>query len=174
MRTSSKPIVYSFFLSFILTLSLPVLWPSLHLAYFSPFFAVAYYRRSFLWCLLLSLIAGALLDLFSSTGPLGMHALNFCLTTALIYHKKRFFYQDALTTIPIITTLISAVSTLLHLSLLSFFGEQLPITKTLLLTDIVIMPLVDGVYAFLLFTLPLAVLKLITIKKPAPALKRPH
>jgi rod shape-determining protein MreD len=137
------------------TLFVPVLFPGLHLFFFVPFLIMAYYRRSLTASLWLSLLCGLLLDLIAFDQRLGLHALNYCLTTYILYRQKQNFFEDSLTTIPILTVIFSAISTLLQVVLLFIFENGLPLSLGWAATDLVVMPLCDGLYGLLCFSFPL-------------------
>jgi len=130
------------------------LFPRWQLLAFAPFLVFSYYRISLLQALWISCGAGLILD-FLSTPHFGLMALNYTLTTLILFPQKRHFFEDKPFTLSVFTALFSLLSTLLHLFLFYTF-ETHPVSFTLSLwTDLLFMPCIDGVYAFLCFYCPM-------------------
>jgi len=77
------------------------------------------------------------------------------LTTLVLYPQKRHFFEDKPLALSIFTAIISSVLTILQFILVHLFDRGLPFSILTALTDIVLMPIVDGLYAFLWFTCPI-------------------
>lgn len=107
----------------------------------------------------LSLGCGVAMDLLTPLPRFGLHALNYCITTLLLYSKKRNFFEDSLTTLPFMVFFFSVISTLVQVGLLTIFGEGLTLSLGWILTDVAFYPLIDGVYAFVCFTIPFIMFK---------------
>jgi rod shape-determining protein MreD len=122
---------------------------------FSPFLALLYNRFPLLTSLWIASLCGLIVDLLSSEFRLGLHALNYCLTTLLLYRQKRHFVEDKPLALSLFTFLISIASTVVQLLLVSIFDRALPLSGKMLLTDLAIMPLCDALYAFLWFSCPI-------------------
>lgn len=127
---------------------------SFRLHFFAPFLIICYYQKSFPTALRASLLCGILIDLFTSPLKFGLHALNYTLTTALIYHQKKNLFADHLTTLPLMTSLFSFLSTLIQIFLLALFLQPIPLTFSFIFTDLLFMPAIDGLFAFCWFILP--------------------
>lgn len=134
-----------------------IFFPSLNLLSFAPFFALLFMRKSFLSCLWISTLCGLLVDLLNAKFHFGFCALNFCLTTLLIYTQKRNFFEDRLFSLSCFTALISAVSSLIQLIFLALFEKHFPFKLQLLFTDLLLMPVVDALYGFFWFTCPMKI-----------------
>ncbi|MGM0439626.1 MAG: rod shape-determining protein MreD [Chlamydiota bacterium] len=139
-------------LSFLL--SFPIVFPTLKLTFFAPFIVMLYYQQPKQACLWVSFWCGLIIDILSSSSIMGMHVLNYCLTTAILYEKRRAFFEDSIISLPIMTMIFSMLSSILQASLLKFFGASLPLSWHWVFTDLVVMSGVDGLYAFILFTIP--------------------
>lgn len=157
------PLVFPFSFAFVFAICGTVFLPQVHLLAFSPFLAILYNKTSVVKSLWLASLCGLILDVLSSEFRLGIHALNYCLTTLLLYRQKRHFVEDKSLALSLFTILISVVSTLMQFFLISIFDRALPLSWKLILTDFIIMPFADAVYAFLLFTYPMKLF--ISIKK---------
>ena len=97
--------------------------------------------------------AGFIIDLLSVQPPFGFYACNYTLATAIIYHQKRNFFADHLSTLPIMTFLFSCTATLLEVIFLYIFGMKISLGLQWLFSDLFIMPVSDALYAFLGFIL---------------------
>ncbi len=149
------PLYFPFSLALFWALFGTVFLPHIRLMAFSPFLALLYNRASFLPALWIATLSGLIIDLLSSEFRLGIYALNYCLTTILLYKQKRHFFEDKPLAVSLFTFFISIVSTLLQLLLISMFDRALPMSLKLLITDLLIMPLADAVYAFLGLSCPM-------------------
>jgi rod shape-determining protein MreD len=132
----------------------PLLLPRCHLYYFAPYFVVCAYQHSKLALLWRAYLCGVILDLLSSTPFFGLSSLNYCLASWLLYGQTRNFFEDKLSTLPLMTFLFSLLSTLIALILAFFFAQSYPLSCAWMATDLVIMPLADSIYALLVFSLP--------------------
>ena len=93
------------------------------------------------------------MDIIGSDLHFGLFALNYTICTIAIYPQKKHFFEDSLTTIPVLTFAFSVLSTLLQLFLMEAMGGGIKPTSSWILTDLILMPLADGLYGFLLFTM---------------------
>ena len=150
------------------------LYPGIKLAYYAPLIVTCYYRLPFILCLWVSISCGLVLDILSSNHMFGMHALNYCISTLLIYGRKQNFYEDSISTIPVLTAFFSATSTLLQLGLLYTLGSNFAITLEWIVTDVILMTLLDSIYAFSCFTLPFILLNMRPKRSRSFNLKRPQ
>lgn len=145
----------------------------IHLTLFAPFIIMCYYRQTYIACLWISMLCGLIQDLLSSHEYFGIHTLNYSLTTWIIYNKKCHFFEDSISTTPFLTIAFSTTSTCLQLILFYIFGHAFPFSLKWLLSDGILMPLLDSLYALICFTLPSIWLKQKRKKPQAFTLKRP-
>ncbi len=117
--------------------------PQVKLLVFSPCLAILYNRYSFQTSLMIACLCGFIIDLFSTDLRLGIHALNYCLVTAVLYKQRDHFFADKPLAICLFTALISLVSTVIQWLLIPLCGKPFILTKELLATDLLLMPLVD-------------------------------
>lgn len=136
-----------------LTLILPVFLPHLRLAYFAPLLIFALYRYSKTTCLWLALLCGLIFDLFSAEMRFGIYALNYTLTIYLLYYFKNYFFEDSLSTIPLMTILFCAISAILLLCLLYALNSQSAWSWEWVKLELIQKPLINALYAALTFTL---------------------
>lgn len=156
MRLSldKKQLIPAFLLCLALFLTVPVIDPQLSLTFFAPFLIIAIYKKPLASCLWIAFICGVILDSLSSFSHFGIYTLDYCLTLFLLYPQKRNFFADNVSTLPIMTFFFSVISTLI-LAFLIYVVEIKNITSLpWVLTDLILMPTFDSLYAFLCFTLP--------------------
>lgn len=149
------PLTFPFLLALFMTLFGSIFFSSFRLMTFAPFLALSYNRLSFVKALWMAFGLGLILDLLGNELRFGLYALNFVLTTGVIYSQKRHFFEDKATALACFSALIAAFSTLLQLILLYLFDKGLDISGKTVLSDVVLMPILDGLYAFLWFTCPM-------------------
>lgn len=150
---------FVFFLSFFYALVVPILLPSLRLAFFVPFLILTIYSTNLVTSLWISLGIGLILDLFSPDSLFGMFALTYCGTIALLYKQKQTLFEDQITTIPLFTFFFSMLSTIIQLLLVYAFNGRPMISWSWAGSDLIAWPLLDAVYAILGIMLPLRLLK---------------
>ena len=157
----SVPLYIPFSLALTAALFCGVGLPALHLSFFAPFLALAYYTAPLSRSLWISLGCGVILDLISSEFRFGLLTLTWVVTTLLIYKQKKHFFEDKPLALSLFTAVIAAVSTAVQLTLISCFDRGLPVSFLSSCTDTLLMSAVDGLYAFLWFTCPLKLYKYI-------------
>ena len=148
-------LILAFFLSFTALLFQGIAIPHLSILAFAPFVALVSLRATPLKALWLSALAGVCLDLLSDD-PMGLHAVNYTVTTALLFKAKKHFSHDVPFHLSLFTGLISLCSTLLQLILLFLFDRRVPFSGKWIFTDLIGMPVIDALYAFVWFAAPLA------------------
>lgn len=139
-----------------LSLFLPALFPFFKIQYFIPFLIILIYRKSFIFCLWASMGCGLVLDLLSPHDRIGLYAITYTMTTGIIFRQKRHFFADSLTTLPLMTLLFSIISTAIQALLFSFFQKAIILNLGWIIKDLVFFPLLDMVFAFMVFILPFA------------------
>jgi rod shape-determining protein MreD len=138
----------------ILTLIIPSIFPTARLLFFSPFLIVACYKQNLTYSLWIALGCGLIMDFFSSNLRLGIHSLNYCITLIMLYPQKKNFFADSVSTLPIMTFLFSSISTLIMAILLYSLEMKNVLSWYWALTDLILMPVVDAIYAFGCYILP--------------------
>lgn len=146
-------------------LVIPFLFPFAKLTFFAPFLIVVYYQTTYLQSLWLSILCGLLIDCYSVHAFFGLNALGYCVTTVFLYPQKKFFFVDRLTTLPFMTFLFSISITGLFLLFAWILESKSLFFWNLFYADLVLMPIFDALYSFLIFVLPSFCLKRIRIKR---------
>lgn len=138
------------------------LFPQVKVWAFAPFLAITFHRASFSRSLWVSLLCGLILDCLSSQFPFGWFACVHVLGAFFLFRRKRHFFEDKPFALSFYSALLSIFFSL-NLLLIAFWYGEIPITLALLLSDLVFMPFLDALYAFLWFTCPLSLI--VYIKK---------
>ena len=124
---------------------------------FAPFLAITFHRTSLSRSLWISLLCGLLVDCLSSQFPFGWMTCVHVLGTFFLFRRKRHFFEDK----PFALSFYSALLSLFFSSnilLLAFWSGQIPLTPSLVISELAFMPLLDALYAFLWFTCPLSLI----------------
>jgi rod shape-determining protein MreD len=158
MNLERKSIGFVFIASLFFVLCFPALFPSWRLMFFAPFLIILFYQKPFLTCLWISLLCGLLLDLLSSHVRIGMYAIDYCLTTWILYQQRRNFFADSLSTLPLMTFFFSVLATILQLGLIYVFQQKVIVSWQWVFTDLIYMPVFDALFAFSFFVLPAALI----------------
>lgn len=151
MRVNTK---IAFWVSFLSTLLGPALFSKCHLLYFSPYLILSCYKFSLYGTLYRSLGCGVLVDLLSSTPYFGLSSVNYCLVSFVFHGRTRNFFEDKLSTLPLMTSLFSLLSTLFFVILAPCFGQKITLCWKWGFTDLMAMSLFDALFALTLFSLP--------------------
>jgi rod shape-determining protein MreD len=165
-KVLNTTVIITFFLATMALLLQTAVFPSIRLIFYIPFLIFLYFNSSFISSLWISALVGLMVDSFSST-PFGIYAINYSILTAILYKEKRFFNEKPLS-ISLFTVLMSMAFSIIHLILLFIFDKPLSITAKWILTDLFIMPIIDGLYAFIWFVCPIKIfekIKKLAIKK---------
>jgi len=136
------------------TLIVPVIFPQPKMQFFAPFLAFTIYQYPFEKAIGIGFCVGLLIDLLSPYTRMGLHASCFLLGTSALYGQKKNFFEDSLSTLPLFTFALSALITAAQVTLHTLF-ENYPLPKVIQLAQqVAFQPVLDGVCAFVLFTLP--------------------
>ena len=156
MTSNKKLSLFFFIIALFGVIALPTFSSFLRLSFFIPFLIIQYYTKSFIKCLWVSLFCGLLLDLLSYNSQFGLCAFSYVLTTWVLYRQKQYFFSHKLSTLPIMTFLFSALLTMWSWVFFFFFYRSQFFTFSLFITDGIIYPLFDSLYAFVLLQSPKA------------------
>jgi rod shape-determining protein MreD len=148
----------AFWISFLIILFGPIFIPKLHLFYFAPYLIICLYTQTRISVLWKAYLCGLILDLLSSSSFFGFSSLNYCLVCWVLYGQKRHFFEDHLSTLPVMTFLFSFLSTLVSCCLFFYCEQSFPFSWSWIATDLFLMPLLDSAYALLVFSLPFQII----------------
>lgn len=149
------PLWYPFSLALFFALYGSAFLSEIRLIAFAPFFAIAFHRISYVKSLWLCFFCGLIIDLFSSQQHFGIYAVCYALTSCICYNQKKHFFEEKSLALSLFAGLISSISSLALILLTILFDRQFPITTEILVSEIVITPILDAVYAFVWFTVPM-------------------
>ncbi len=149
------PCIIPFFLALFFALFGTAFFPSFRLFAFSPFLAILYHRVALLPALWVSLFCGCILDLFSSQFRFGIFGLDFAVTTLFLYTQKRHFFEDKPFAFSFFSALISSFQSLILVLLCYLIDRPLHLHLSWLVSDLIVMPFLDAIYAFIWFTCPI-------------------
>lgn len=148
-------LIIAFILSAIALILQGIVLPRIAILAFAPFLALAMMRCEMRRALWLSALAGVLVDLLSDD-PMGLHALNYSIVVGLLFKVKKHFLHDQPFHLSLYTALVSSLSTALQLMLLFLFDRRVPFDGRWIFADLVGMPVIDALYAFVWFAAPLS------------------
>jgi len=149
------PLYFSFGFAAFAAVFGSVFFPYLRLSFFAPFLALSFHASTLSKSLWISLCCGCILDLISSEFKFGLYTLTYVLATLILYSQKRHFFEEKPLALSIFTAMISAVLTVLQFILIHLFDRGISFSTLTMLTDVIFMPALDGLYAFLWFTCPM-------------------
>ena len=167
MPLSRKKLFLLFLFQIFLTFETNTFFPSLKICFFIPFLAFSLYNLSFIKLLWISFASGLVFDALSSQYVLGAYSLSFTMTSLACYRLKKIFYQEKKITFFIVTLLFSIVNTSMITLLFSDISLK-NLTWKWLATDLLIYPVIEGISAFLIYTLPPIALRSFKLLKKSP------
>jgi hypothetical protein len=166
MFTDKKQILIATALAIVPALLQGPLFPFLRLTFLSPLLVLLFYRLSWHLATWVAVAGGVLMDLLSADGQFGLHALIYAMTAFLLYPLRHHFFEEKLTTIPLLSSFFGLLSALLFSIVGSLFERPITLSLTWIATDLLILPIADGCWAFVWFLLPLFYLSKYTTKEP--------
>lgn len=152
-------VLLAFLFALIPALVMPIVLPQVSLIFFAPFLCLTCYKRPLRTCLWYALGCGLIIDLLAPGLHLGVYAGNYLVSTLAVYQLRSRFFEDRPTTLPVITYLFALVSTFLQVSLLKGMGVPYILSSFWWLTDVLLLPIADALYALAWFALPVYLLR---------------
>lgn len=135
-------------------MTMPILFPALHLLYFPSFIIRALYTRPLHRALWMAALSGLIIDLLSPNEKFGLNAASYLIALLILTRLKRHFFEDNLSTLPILVFFFSVAQGVVHLTLTALIERPIPLSPEFILGDFFLMPLLDALFAILLFTVP--------------------
>lgn len=148
-------VIIAFILATIALILQGLLLPRIAILAFAPFLALAMMRCKMKRTLWLSALAGIIGDLLSDD-PMGLHALNYVIVTGLLFRVRKHFLYDQPFHLSLYTAFISSLSSALQIVLLFLFDRRVPFDGRWIFADLIGMPVIDALYAFVWFAAPLS------------------
>lgn len=137
-----------------LSLCVPALFPSLRLTFFAPFLVFIFYQKDKTTGMWWAFLCGLIIDLLSTHMRLGTYAFTYCLVTWILYPHKQHFFEDNLTTLPLMTALFSILSILIQICLLYTMNQKILFSWNWMKEELFWTPVQDGLYAGIAFSFP--------------------
>lgn len=144
----------AFAIALAMFISFPIFFPSLRLYFFAPPIIMALYQGSRVSGAWYALLSGFCVDCFISDNFLGMNALSYTAAALLLHGQRKNFFADSVSTLPIMTFFFSLLVGLSNAILSYVFHSGISISPSWILSDLILMPLMDACYAFIMFILP--------------------
>lgn len=154
LNLTDKSLLLTFAVCALLTIAIPSLYPTMRLSYFIPFLVIVCYQMTLSRALWIAFGCGMVLDLLTAHTRLGLYAMDFCVTLAMLYPQRRNFFADSLSTLPIMTFLFSTLSTLVMAIMLYVIEMKSVFSWSWFLTDLLVLPAADALFAFAVFIGP--------------------
>ena len=142
-------------LASLFALIVPPLFPHLKISPFIPFLILVITHSSLAKSLWIAFGIGLCMDLLSE-GAFSVNTLALCVTVAYLFTKRRYFIKENPYNLSLFTTLFLICLTLLYIPLFFIFDGRVLLSGKWLVTDLLLYPLFDGLYAYFWFTLPFA------------------
>lgn len=139
----------AFVVACLATLIAPIFFPSLRLFFFAPYIASMIQKKELPYCLWVAFSCGLFLDVISSESRFGLVALDFTLATLLSYQLKGFIFRDHFSTFPLLTFGFASASACLQAFIEALFDHVNIFSWPWFLSDILIMPFLDALFALL-------------------------
>lgn len=148
-------LTFGFLVSCFALITFPQWFPYVSFFAMTPFLILAILSLSFVGALWAAFFSGLIYDIYAPGPLLGIPSLVFVLTVVLLYQYKKLFSQEKPHILALFAMLFSLVSTLLFFAFRGVFGFPIRIELLTILSDLLIMPFLDGLYAFCLIFAPL-------------------
>jgi rod shape-determining protein MreD len=136
------------------TLVIPTWWLPWRFNAFLSVLVIATYTLTPIYTLWMATVSGFILDLLAGPYPMGLHAISFSITTTVLIRLKNYFFDDSLSTLPLLVALASMLSTCVLILGLAVSNQLPPLSSELILFDCIIMACYDAILATILFVIP--------------------
>jgi hypothetical protein len=127
--------------------------------FFAPFLIMALYFFRLSTILWLAFAAGLFLDALFVSPRFGFFAATYMVSLLIIYPLRLYFFRDWLMTVPVLTLLFSLVALLAeHIFAFLFDIPHMGGSFGAFVLSLLVVPLVDSIWALFFFALPLSML----------------
>src|SRR3990167_7930280 len=164
MLSSLKKSYLPFTLSFLVLLIFPAIIPQIRLLALVPLLTFVCFHYSLAAALWISMFAGLLVDLYSKSAPMGFFALNYTLTSIIVFRYRSYFTFEKVHIFSLYAVLYSFISTLLHFILYGLIEMHFKLHFFSIITDLILMPIFDGVYSLVCVFFPMKIYE--TVNRP--------
>ena len=142
-------------LALLATLTMPLLYPALHVLFFLPYLAACCYRHTRQRCTAHAIGCGLVIDCLSSSVRFGLYTTLLALTVWLCYPMRRHFFEERPSTLPLMTCIFSLCWNALFGLTACLTMPDLALGRLWIFTDLIGMAIIDALYAYVCFSLPL-------------------
>lgn len=150
------PIQIPLLLSLTAFLLAPLWFPAFRLLAFAPLLAIACKRTSsYSAALWIGLSIGFVNDLFNTSLPFGLFSLTYTLLAATVYLYRKWFFEENPLSLCLFVALISWNYSWLEFVVFPLFHRPLPLSFAGTLSHFLWMPLLDSLFAFFWFCVPM-------------------
>jgi rod shape-determining protein MreD len=151
-------LIFAFIITTFIAILQPSIFPLIRLLAYAPLFALLCMKTSRQMAMFVTIITGLIIDLCTTT-PFGFNCLIYSLTMLLMYDQKKFF-ADKILSLSLYTIFISVSITIIRYVLCFIFSLPLFFSFYTILSDIILMPILDGIYGMILIFIPIKILRL--------------
>jgi cell shape-determining protein MreD len=145
-----------FILSSFMAVIQSALFPSVLILAYSPFIAIVCMNTTLIRSLWLAAFPGLCSDILSSD-PMGTHTITSLLVAAILRNFRLSFFIEEPLQLCFYSALISLMAIPIQLALLFLFDQHTLVAPKSFLFDMIKLPLVNAVYAFIWFVGPLLI-----------------
>jgi len=174
MFSQLRTLLAPFCVCFLAMIFFPLFFPSIRILSFAPLITLIISRLSRPIALWLATLSGVIIDLYSIATPFGFFALNYCIATLLIYQYRKYFLEEKIHIFALYSILFSFVSTFIGFILFAVIEVQLKLNIFTLFSDLILMPIFDGVYAYIVVLFPISAYKYLMHPKRILYFKRSY
>ena len=129
-----------------------IFFTNLKLVIFAPLLTYLFYKKTFISTLWISVFFGIIADIFSSSF-FSLFTICYFLTTLTSYKIRRYIKESFLNS-SLFVSIYSLIFSIYCPILFFIFDKKIDLSISWIGTDLIIMPILDGVYGFLCFYLP--------------------
>lgn len=147
-------LILAFFLALLATIFQGILIPQIQILPFVPFLSLVLMKckpHNSLW---IAALTGAFIDTLSDD-PMGLHALNYVIVVGLFTRFRNYFSFEKPLHLSLFSFCISFSSISLQLLLLFLFDRRIPFGGKWTFVELIGMSLIDTLYAFIWFAVPI-------------------
>lgn len=172
MRGQYKTLITPLVLSYFGMTLVAFFFPQARFIGFVGFLTLALSRLDLPFAIWTAAFTGLFIDINSPSTPMGFFALNYALTSLIIFRYRRYFSEDKIHIFTLYSVLFSFVSIVFHFLLQSLVELHLKLHIFTVTTDLILMPIFDGVYAFTFVLGPISAFKYLSKWKIASYYKK--
>ncbi|MBI5273506.1 MAG: rod shape-determining protein MreD [Chlamydiales bacterium] len=157
--TMRQYVTYSFFISLSICLFSSVFLPFFHLNYFAPLLCTLAKLLPLHQSIWIAFFCGLMLDSLNFTLSFGIYALSYVLCMIFIYRIKHFFFDDKTFSFALLVSVFSLLFSILEMMFCSINHKSYSFSFFSLISQVLIMPIINGIYGFLWVIFPAEIKK---------------